>query len=297
MSYTYRKYRFKRYETEQKRREEETRIIDDKFLFDIKTSGIIPNFVLTNRVQPVLAIPLSYNPTRKLFEIPSGVLRDARLKAYYLSAEPSPLTVSDFDFIRMDEYRNLYVHLKARAPDTGNVVELETESEDYKNLRVIVCQESRIAPVASASEDSVPVGWYVLHTGARLYGFDGQYWQRLRCDSTFKTLLVMPYYASNYVEVTNIDSETLALSLNVERYARKTIQLKNVGSNDLDVEIRGTLYDDEDEEVIVSYFTLSPGASKVYSINDAWTYIKIYAKASASGNPSDLRIKYQLLAC
>ena len=297
MSYTYRKYKFKKYETEQKRREEETRIIDDKFLFDIKTSGIIPNFVLTNRVQPVLAIPLSYNPTRKLFEIPSGVLRDARLKAYYLSAEPSPLSVSDFDFIRMDEYRNLYAHLKARAPDNNSVQELQVQSSEYKNLRVALYNENKISNVQVLSSDNISPAQYGLSTLAVLTAFDGQYLQRLRCDAATKVIFTLPYRIKNKVEVTSIDSETLALSLNVERYKSKTFQVKNIGSNDLDVEIRGTLYDDEDEEVIVSYFTLSPNQSKVYSINDAWTYIKIYAKATNSGNPSDLRIKYQLLAC
>jgi len=297
MSYTYRKYKFKRYETEQKRREEETKIIDDKFLFDIKTSGIIPNFVLTNRVQPVLAIPLSYNPTRKLFEIPSGVLRDARLKAYYLSAEPEPLSVSDFDFIRMDEYRNLYAHLKARAPDTNNVVELQTESEDYKNLRVAIYDSSRRVHVEQIATDNISQYLYNLCTKSFLHGFDGTYWQRLRCDPSYKVLKVMPETLSNYVEVSDIDSETEVLSVSVAKWKSKTFVIKNTGTNDLDVKVIALALDGGIEYELMSYTTLAPSEVKALSINDIWGRIKVYAKATTSGNPSSLRIDYRFYAC
>ena len=297
MSYTIKRYKFKRYETEQKRREEETRIIDDKFIFDIKTSGIIPNYVLTNRVIPVLSIPLAYNPTRKLFEIPTGVLRDARLKAYYLSAEPSPLSVSDFDFIRMDEYRNLYVHLKARAPDTNAVVELQTESEDYKNLRVTLFMHNDIVRGGGNDVDNISVPYLSLASQVFLHGFDGQYWQRLRCDPSYKVLKIMPETLSNYVEASNIDSETEVLSVNVAKWKSKTFVMKNVGSNNIDIRVVALALDGGIEYELMSYTTLAPNETKALSVNDVWGRIKVYAKASTSGNPSNLRIDYRFYAC
>jgi len=50
----------------------ETDIIDERFAFDVTTVAYIRRFRLSPAVQPVLSIPVTYNPERKVFEIGAG---------------------------------------------------------------------------------------------------------------------------------------------------------------------------------------------------------------------------------
>jgi len=69
MSYTIRKYKFKRWETPQIELTDETTIIDDRFIFAIDTLQLLNKFRLRNEANITLPVPLIYNPRRKLFEI------------------------------------------------------------------------------------------------------------------------------------------------------------------------------------------------------------------------------------
>jgi len=81
----YKPYRPREFATPQKEiTEKETDIIDERFAFDVTTVAYIRRFRLSPAVQPVLSIPVTYNPERKVFEIGAGAsLVDARIQARF----------------------------------------------------------------------------------------------------------------------------------------------------------------------------------------------------------------------
>ena len=81
----YKPYRPREFATEQKAiTEKETDINDERFAFDVTTVAYIRRFRLSPEVQPVLSIPVTYNPERRVFEIaPGAALVDARIQARF----------------------------------------------------------------------------------------------------------------------------------------------------------------------------------------------------------------------
>jgi len=94
----YRPYQVRRFNTQQKGvAERETEILDERFKIDIKTVEYLIRFKLQNTTFPVLAIPLAFNPNRKVFEIPEAAQTiEARSKFYYYGAALPTLSAPDY---------------------------------------------------------------------------------------------------------------------------------------------------------------------------------------------------------
>ena len=108
-----RAYSVRQFDTKQKGIvEKETEILDERFVFDIKTVEYVTKLRLQNVVTPVLNIPLAYNASRKCFEVleaPSVI--EARVKGYYYGAVVPEYTVPDYYALRLDRYAKLMVNL------------------------------------------------------------------------------------------------------------------------------------------------------------------------------------------
>ena len=99
----------KRYQTEQIRAAEESEVIDPRMKIDLLTRELILRYRLTNRVTPVLSIPLAYNRSRGVFElIETPSLITSRLQAYYYPTLPSETTPGYVD-LATDAQHRLYV--------------------------------------------------------------------------------------------------------------------------------------------------------------------------------------------
>jgi len=107
----------RKYASAQKGFAEETTILDQRFRIMLDTKELIPFFRLSNRVQPVLAIPLAFNSDRGVFEIieaPSVVT--SQLQGYYYTSPPSE-TVAGWYNLRVDaEHRLLAVQREVESP-------------------------------------------------------------------------------------------------------------------------------------------------------------------------------------
>jgi len=99
----------KKYQTEQLRIGEESEVIDPRMKIDLLTRELILRYRLTNRITPVLSIPLTYNKSRGVFElIETPSLITSRLQAYYYPTLPSETTPGYVD-LATDAQHRLYV--------------------------------------------------------------------------------------------------------------------------------------------------------------------------------------------
>jgi len=99
----------KKYQTEQLRTGEESEVIDPRIKIDLLTRELILKYRLTNRIAPVLSIPLAYNKNRGVFElIETPSLITSRLQAYYYPTLPSETTAGYVD-LATDAQHRLYV--------------------------------------------------------------------------------------------------------------------------------------------------------------------------------------------
>jgi len=108
----YKPYRPREFATQQKEVvDRETDITDERFAFDVTTVAYIKRFKLSPAVQPVLSIPVTYNPERKVFEISTGAsLIDARIQAkYYGEALPTLIDVGYYP-LSLDRKGRLFVN-------------------------------------------------------------------------------------------------------------------------------------------------------------------------------------------
>jgi hypothetical protein len=95
--------------------ERETEISDERFKIDIKTVEYLIRFKLQNTAFPVLAIPLAFNPNRRVFEIPEAAqVTEARSKYQYYGTALPTLTVPDFYAPALDRRARQLVSLFGR---------------------------------------------------------------------------------------------------------------------------------------------------------------------------------------
>jgi len=101
----------KKYQTEQLRIGEESEVIDPRMKIDLLTRELILRYRLTNRITPVLSIPLAYNSQRGVFElIETPSLVTSRLQAYYYPTLPTETTPGYVD-LAADEQHRLHVRI------------------------------------------------------------------------------------------------------------------------------------------------------------------------------------------
>ena len=112
----YRPYQVRRFNTQQKGvAERETEILDERFKIDIKTVEYLIRFKLQNTTFPALAIPLAYNPYRRVFEIPeTAQVTEARSKYYYYGAALPTLSAPNFYAPALDRRARQLVSLFGR---------------------------------------------------------------------------------------------------------------------------------------------------------------------------------------
>ena len=109
-------------------------------------------------------------------------------------------------------------------------------------------------------------------------------------------LVVKPRYVEDSVSQNSIDAEVVVLDIDVRQYRYMGVGLKNTGANSLDYKIEARVkYDGTIAEEVVGYTTLSAGAETVSKIDvSRYARIRIYAKATTSGSPSNILVEYVL---
>ena len=171
----------KRYDTEQIKIAESSMIIDPRIKFDVLTRELVREFRFENRINPVLAIPVTYNDVRGVFEVAKALgLVVARAEAYYYSAPPT-LTVPGFYNLRIDEAQRLVTR--------DEVLESALASRAQDKLRVSIVDLANVAdtylfnPGGAEIFTTTPLGANAVYYGP----------SRDFADSRLSTMGVMGY--------------------------------------------------------------------------------------------------------
>lgn len=145
LEYT-RRYRFRKYDTEQiGLAEEETLILDERYNLDVRTLRLFKGLRLTNRVQPVISIPVYYNPATKRLELAEGGTPvNANSYAYYDSAGYSTLPQSGWYRLTLDSLQRL------RVIDEALNAKI-TPSTDYSGTKQVLPVQLYVVHVADGT--------------------------------------------------------------------------------------------------------------------------------------------------
>jgi hypothetical protein len=155
----------KRYQTEQIRTAEESEVIDPRMKIDLLTRELILRYRLTNRIAPVLSIPLAYNKDRGVFElIETPSLITSRLQAYYYPTLPSETTPGYVD-LATDAQHRLYV--------TDDKLENALASIARDKLRVSVVDALPRSPVTIYDSSNNELSSYLKNLDTALSVFKG----------------------------------------------------------------------------------------------------------------------------
>jgi len=161
-----------------------TRIIDEKFRIDVDTFEIIKEYKLRPEVIPVLSIPLVYDDLTKSFKITKYARIESLSMGYYYATEPSALTTTQPDYLRIDSDRSLITKARLQAWDGSNWVNLRVQSSDYPNLRVSIYDNGSLVESIDGNTDGKAATKVCLAVGSYLFGFNGSSWDRVRTHMT-----------------------------------------------------------------------------------------------------------------
>lgn len=92
----------------------------------------------------------------------------------------------------------------------------------------------------------------------------------------------------------NVDSEVVVVTIDVSRGRTLGIGVKNTGANSIDYSIVGYVNSSgEISGTIQAYTSVASGSSDINSFDvSAYSVVKVLAKATTSGSPSDIKVEY-----
>jgi len=269
------RYKFIKIETEQlPTTEDVTDITDEKFKIDIDTKEIILKYRLKPEAIPVLSIPLVYDDLTKSFKITKYARMESLAMGYYYATEPSALTTTQPDYLRIDSDRSLITKARLQAWDGSNWVSLRVQSTDYPNLRVSIYSSGSIATVRSISSDGLTADITALATQSNLYAFNGSTWDRLRTED--------PAYPNLRVCLAHYDSIAVVGPFNADNLNQSYNKL---GVMSFLTGFNGSTYDRIRTHMTMDLgtFTATGAGSSIDTVTgfDKWTWV-IITDASAT---------------